>query len=77
MHPTGANQVNFPNKDTQFQKGKSGHATIVGGLFQALQGDEKWAKLLREHSYGNVPDKIIGDAEKPIAHTITLKIDNS
>jgi hypothetical protein len=25
MHPTGANQVSFPNKDTQFQKDKSGN----------------------------------------------------
>jgi hypothetical protein len=25
MHPTGADQVGFPNKETQFQKGKSGN----------------------------------------------------
>jgi hypothetical protein len=25
MHPTGAQRVSFPNKDTQFQKGKSGN----------------------------------------------------
>src|ERR1700691_1125576 len=25
MHPTGAKQVSFPNKETQFQKGKSGN----------------------------------------------------
>jgi hypothetical protein len=25
LHPTGAKQVSFPNKDTQFRKGKSGN----------------------------------------------------
>ena len=50
-------------------------ATIIVGLLQALQGDKDWAKLLWERGYGKVPDKIIGDAEQPIAHTFTLKID--
>jgi hypothetical protein len=121
MHLTGANQVSFPNKETQFKKGKSGNAagrpkgshsldtmvrrilegevelpeaiaatiksavgadkkaleaTIIVGLLQALQGDEDWAKFLWKRGYGKVPGKIIGDEDQPIAHTITLKIDN-
>lgn len=50
-------------------------ATIIVGLLQALQGDEKWAKLLWEYGYGKVPDKIEG-GDVPIQHTFTLKIDN-
>ncbi|MFK4523106.1 hypothetical protein ABIF90_001087 [Bradyrhizobium japonicum] len=52
-------------------------ATIIVGLLQALQGDEKWAKLLLPRGYGKIPDVLIGDVEQPIAHTFTLKIDNS
>jgi hypothetical protein len=48
-------------------------ALLIVGALQALQGDEKWAKL---RGYGKVPDKIIGDADNPVAHTFTLKIDN-
>ena len=52
-------------------------ATIIAGLLQALQGDDKWAKFLRERGYGKVPDKLEGgDPDKPIQHTFTLKIDN-
>lgn len=51
-------------------------ATIIAGLLQALQGDEKWARLLWERGYGKVADKIEGDPDKPIQHTFTLKIDN-
>lgn len=50
-------------------------ATIIVGLLQALQGDDKWAKLLWEYGYGKVPDKIEG-GDVPIQHTFTLKIDN-
>jgi len=53
-------------------------ATIIAGLLQALQGDDKWAKLLWEYGYGKVPEKIEGgDPDKPIQHVFTLKIDNS
>jgi hypothetical protein len=52
-------------------------ATIIVGLLQALQGDDKWAKLLWERGYGRVPDKLEGgDPDKPIQHVFTLKIDN-
>jgi hypothetical protein len=30
-----------------------------------------------ERGYGKVPDKIIGDEDQPIQHTITLKITNN
>ena len=50
-------------------------ATIIAGLLQALQGDDKWAKLLWEYGYGKVPDKIEG-GDTPIQHVFTLKIDN-
>lgn len=51
-------------------------ATIIAGLLQALQGDEKWAKLLWERGYGKVADKLEG-GDVPIQHTFTLKFDNS
>jgi hypothetical protein len=35
---------------------------LIVGLLQALQGDEKWAKLLLERGYGKVADKIEGGA---------------
>ncbi len=50
-------------------------ALLIVGTLQALQGDEKWAKLLIERAYGKVRDKIIGDEDQPFQHTITLKID--
>lgn len=49
-------------------------ATIIAGLLQALQGDDKWAKLLWEYRYGKVPDELEG-GDKPIEHVFTLKID--
>jgi len=52
-------------------------ALLIVGALQALQGDEKWAKRLLERDYGKVPDKIIGDEDQPIQHTITLKITNN
>jgi hypothetical protein len=54
---------------------KALEATIIVGLLQALQGDDRWAKLLWERGYGKVPDKI-GGGDVPIQHTFTLKIDN-
>jgi hypothetical protein len=54
---------------------KALQATIIVGLLQALQGDEKWAKLLWERGYGKVADKLEG-GDRPIEHTFTLKIDN-
>jgi hypothetical protein len=48
-------------------------ALLIVGALQALQGDEKWAKLLLERGCGKVTDKIIGDEDQPIAHTFTLK----
>lgn len=50
-------------------------ALLIVGTLQALQGDEKWAKLLLERAYVKVRDKIIGDEDQPFQHTITLKID--
>lgn len=32
-------------------------AMVIVGLLQALQGDERWAKLLWEYGFGKVPDK--------------------
>ncbi|MGY4295132.1 hypothetical protein ACVWXN_003227 [Bradyrhizobium sp. i1.4.4] len=52
-------------------------ATIIVGRLQALQGDDKWAKLLWERGFGKVPDIVAGDHEQPVAQTFTLKIDNS
>lgn len=44
-------------------------AMVIVGLLQALQGDEKWAKLLWEYGFGKVPDKqeITGEDGGPIA----------
>lgn len=119
MHPTGVNQVSFPNKDTQFKKGKSGNpngrpkgslsldsrvrrllegeeklpeaiaetirkavgsnaqaldAMIIVGILQALQGDEKWGKLLWERGYGKVTDNVVvgGDPDKPVQARVTF-----
>lgn len=53
-------------------------AILIVGLLQALQGEEKWAKLLLERGYGKMADRLEGgDPAKPIQHTFTLKIDNS
>lgn len=49
-------------------------ATIIVGLLQALQGDEKWGKLLWGRGYGRVPDKIIGDEDQPITHTFAIAL---
>jgi hypothetical protein len=35
-------------------------ATIIVGLLQALQGEDKWAKLLWEYGYGKVLDRLEG-----------------
>jgi hypothetical protein len=47
---------------------------LIVGAPQALQDDEKWAKLLLERGYGKVPDNVVreGDSEQPIAHRMDL-----
>jgi len=49
-------------------------AMIIAGLLQALQGDERWAKLLWEYGFGKVPDKQeqSGPDGSPIAHTVMI-----
>lgn len=44
-------------------------AMVIAGLLQALQGDERWAKLLWEYGFGKVPDKqeVTGENGGPIA----------
>lgn len=53
-------------------------AMVIVGLLQALQGDEKWAKLLWEYGFGKVPDKqeITGEDGGPIATRgeLTIKL---
>jgi hypothetical protein len=45
-------------------------ALLIVGALQALQGDEKWAKLLLERGYGKVADKLEGgDPSKPVKIT--------
>jgi hypothetical protein len=61
MHPTGAIQESLPNKDTQFQKGKSGNPngrpkgvhSLDTMMRRMLEADEKWAKLLWERGNGH------------------------
>ncbi len=58
---------------------KALEATVIVGLLQALQGDNDWTKLLWKRGYGNFADKTVveGDADQPIQHTFTSKIDGS
>ncbi|MGM4932168.1 hypothetical protein [Tardiphaga sp. 619_E2_N8_5] len=48
-------------------------------MLKALQGDDKWGKLLWEWGYGKVPDNVVvgGDSEKQVEHTFTLRLYNS
>jgi hypothetical protein len=56
MHPTGAIQVNFPNKDTQFQKGKSanplwrpkGSLSLDTMVRRFLEGQEELPEAIAE-----------------------------